>query len=86
MNNPDTPDYHAFYRDFDRSVLDGMLQGSLQDGINVCVECCDRHVPSNKPAVNWERADGSAGSLSFAELQRESARFANLLTRQASGR
>lgn len=85
MNSPDQPDYHAFYRDFDRSILDGMLQGSLQDGMNVCVECCDRHVPSNKPALNWERADGTAGSLSFAELQRGSARFANLLAEQGIG-
>ena len=85
MTQTDVPDYADFYENFDRAVLDDLLQGSLSEGINVCVECCDRHADSNKPALIWEAADGTGGSLSFAELQRESAKFANLLKAEGIG-
>lgn len=85
MLRTETPDYHAFYEGFDRKILDDSFKGSLTSGINVCIECCDRHVASNHPALVWESADGSSGSMTFAELQRQSARFANLLKHNGIG-
>lgn len=85
MQSNRRPDYHSFYERFDRTVLDQLLNGSLSDGINVCVECCDRHIAANHPALIWEAADGTTGSMTFAELQRQSARFANLLKSKGIG-
>lgn len=62
------------------------LSGSLTDGVNVCVECCDRHVDGDRTALVWESQDGRRGTLSFAELKALSARFANLLARRGIGR
>lgn len=85
MQRADTPDYHAFHGGFDRKILDNLLHGSLNDGINVCVECCDRHIDATHPAIIWESADGTSGTMTFAELQRQSARFANLLQTNGIG-
>ncbi|MEM6661580.1 MAG: AMP-binding protein, partial [Pseudomonadota bacterium] len=62
-----------------------MFAGSFEDGINACVECCDRFAETGRAAVNWELADGTAGTLAFAELQGQAARFANLLAAQGVG-
>jgi acetyl-CoA synthetase len=57
------------------------LQGSLQDGTNVCVECCDRHAPS-AVALRWEGQQGGSATRTFADLRDAAARFANLLADQ----
>lgn len=76
------PDYAAFRDGFDISNIDACFKGSFTDGINACVECCDRHVGSDKPALNWISLDGSTHAVSFHALQARAARFANFLTSQ----
>ena len=61
------------------------LHGSLENGLNACVECCDRHVPSGGIALQFESQDGRRASLTFAELQEQSARFAGFLTARGIG-
>ena len=65
--------------------LAAQLQGSLEHGVNACVECCDRHVASGGVALEWESHDGRRGSMSFTELQVQSARFAGFLTERGIG-
>ncbi|MGF1485324.1 MAG: acetate--CoA ligase [Opitutales bacterium] len=53
---------------------------------NLCHNCVDRHLAarSDKPAIIWEGEPGTENerkTLSFAELQREVVRFANVLKR-----
>jgi acetyl-CoA synthetase len=63
-----------------------VLNGSLRDGVNACVECCDRHASDpTAVALNWEDKAGHRDSVTFAELSRRAARFANLLTAQGIG-
>ncbi|MCE1117087.1 MULTISPECIES: AMP-binding protein [Pseudomonas] len=57
------------------------LHGNLE-ALNACVECCDRHVGEDKPALIWEDRDGNGGRYSFEQLQALAARFANVLGAQ----
>lgn len=61
------------------------LRGSLEHGVNACVECCDRHAGTGKVALDWESADGRQASYSFDELRDLSARFAGFLRSQGIG-
>ncbi len=74
-------DYANAYAAFRIADVEAEFTGSFAQGINACVECCDRWVEPGRVALKWERQDGSRGEVSFAELKRESARFANVLTR-----
>src|SRR5271166_531967 len=56
-----------------------------KNGVNACVECCDRHVASGGVALEWESHDGRRCSMSFTELQVQSARFAGFLTERGIG-
>ncbi len=80
-----TPDYAAFYDAFEPAMLEAELAGSLRDGLNACVECCDRYADSDAVAVHWVGADGGGRDVTFAELQRDAARFANVLAAQGVG-
>ncbi len=73
--------YAAAYAAFDLAHLQSQFHGSFANGINACVECCDRWAQGHATALNYVGADGASRSLSFAQLQGEAARFANLLTR-----
>ena len=49
---------------------------------NLCYNCVDRHVATwrrNKAAIIWEGEPGDSRVLTYAELQREVTRFANVL-------
>ncbi|MDM8350226.1 acyl-CoA synthetase [Pseudomonas sp. sp1636] len=75
-------DYLNAAREFDYpSAAATTLAGSL-DALNACVECCDRHALPGRIALFWEGRDGSSASYTFAELQQQSARFANFLQAQ----
>jgi len=74
------PDYASYYANFRPEELAAKLHGNLDAGINVCVECCDAHVPAGGIALEWEGIDGERVSLSFAELKAQTARFANMIT------
>ncbi|MBV1926034.1 MAG: AMP-binding protein [Rhodobacteraceae bacterium] len=81
-----SPDYDTFYNDFSPAQIEHDLQGNMIDGINACVECCDRYIGQNRIALNCEDADGNETTLTFDELQRQAARFANILTKHGIGR
>lgn len=73
-------DYHAEAAGFRREALAATLQGSLETGLNACVECCDRHADDpERIALVWESQDGRSGTLTFAELRDRTARFASFL-------
>lgn len=85
MSQPHQPDYTSFYDAFTPEQLKAGLQGSLTDGINACVECCDRYVGEDRIALNWIGNDGRETTLTFDELKRQSARFANVLMQNGVG-
>ena len=62
------PDYQTFYDAFAPEMLDAEFAGSLTEGLNACFECVDRH-PADAVALQYERADGAGGSLTFGELK-----------------
>ncbi|MFQ6573005.1 AMP-binding protein [Pseudomonas sp. UM16] len=65
-------------------VASADLHGDL-NALNACIECCDRHVGSDKIALNWEGRDGAHAQYSFEQLQQLAARFANVLRAQGVG-
>lgn len=78
-------DYTAYYKNFSIDDLAGEFVGDFETGINVCVECCDAHVDKGGTALVWEGVDGEHRTLGFAELKRESAKFANILAAHGIG-
>src|SRR4026208_1763879 len=76
------PTYEAVLSTFRVEELTAELSGSLERGLNVCHECCDRHASTSKIALFWEGKDGRSATYTFAELQALSARFANFLREQ----
>ncbi|MGP0057687.1 MAG: AMP-binding protein [Beijerinckiaceae bacterium] len=80
-------DYATAYRDFSLAELERqVLQGSLANGVNACIECCDRWAANGRVALDWFARDFSQESLTFHDLQLASARFANLLRARGIGR
>lgn len=78
-------DYAQAARSFDYSrAVQEALQGSL-DAMNACVECCDRHVGSDRTALVWEDRDGNGAVYSFDRMQALAKRFANVLKAQGVG-
>lgn len=77
----ETPRYDDYVAGFDYQALAArVLSGSLDGGLNACVECCDRHADDvAKVALHWENKDGDRATVTFAELQERAARFANVL-------
>jgi len=80
---PNLPDYDAFRGAFSwdaaRRELDGLPGGR---GLNIAHEAVDRHAAGahrNKVAIRWLGLDGTRRELTFADLARESSRFANVL-------
>ena len=56
-----------------------------RDQLNIAHECIDRHVDGGRPAVILAHADGGDETLSFADIARESSRFAHFLAAQGVG-
>lgn len=80
---------HAdFYKNFDSAALEAeVLDGSLENGLNVCHEICDKWATDpERVALYYETADGGDGVLTFSELKEQSARFANYLVSQGIGK
>jgi acetyl-CoA synthetase len=75
-------DYHAAATGFDYLHTAAQdLHGSLQ-GLNACVECCDRHADGHTVALYCEAQDGCATQYTFKQLQEQAARFGNFLREQ----
>ena len=81
-------DYQAVYGEFSLERLErDVLQGSLTDGLNGGVECCDRWAGDDRGiALEWIGRDFVQETVTFRELAVTSARFANLLRSQGIGR
>ncbi|KQX18610.1 MULTISPECIES: AMP-binding protein [unclassified Sphingomonas] len=67
---------------FSLQRLAAELNGDLENGLNVCIECCDRHCGNDRVALRWVSADGRQENYSFEQLRDMSARIANMLARQ----
>jgi acetyl-CoA synthetase len=79
FGNPPVVPYSEAVANFRPEDIAAALHGSLEDGINACVECCDRHVAPGRVALEWESQDGRRASYTFAQLKELSARFAGFL-------
>ena len=73
---------HAGFRLEDEEAK---LSGSLTEGLNACVECCDRWAEPGKVALEWEDHAGHRATVTFAELRERAARFANVLKSHGIG-
>lgn len=78
---PNLPDYDQVRAEFDweraRAELDG-----LDGGINIAYEAVDGHALGTRAqhvALRWIPKSGPAQDLSYAELGRQTNRFANVL-------
>jgi len=80
--------YKPFYDQFDpQQFARDALQGDITQGINACVEICDRWATDpDRIALNYQGIEREPEQWSFASLKAESARFANLLVRQGIGK
>lgn len=81
-------EYAKVYNNFDPAALEAdILDGSLERGLNVCHEICDKWAGEpERVALYYEKDGGGEGQLTFAELKEQSARFANYLTAQGIGK
>ncbi|HQT47437.1 MAG TPA: acyl-CoA synthetase [Acidocella sp.] len=77
--------YSEAYERFQLSNIEALLQGSMTDGINACIECCDRHAASGRVALEWENQKGVRATYTFAQLRDLSAQFAGFLTARGIG-
>src|SRR5208283_1799438 len=73
------PTYEERVAAFSFESIAGHLSGDLRNGVNACVECCDRHVAPGRVALEWESADGRRAAYTFEQMRDLSARFANYL-------
>lgn len=79
-------DYHEAYNAFSVGQFEKQtLTGSLADGLNPCTECCDRWADGARVALHWIARDFTRETVTFAALQRDAARFANLLRARGIG-
>src|ERR1700733_2031872 len=73
-------DYQAAYQDFSIDLLERrVLKGTLAEGLNACVECCDRWTGDERVALKWISRDVVTETITYLALQDAAARFANLL-------
>lgn len=77
----DTPQpYGEAVASFSQEALErATLQGSLDGGLNACVECCDRWARDGRVALEFFAADGGRSAITYEALRRSAAQFANLL-------
>lgn len=78
-------DYETAVSEFRLDDAIANLAGDLDKGINACVECCDRHVGSDKAALRCLSAHGTLTEYTFEQLSALSARAANVLRAQGVG-
>jgi acetyl-CoA synthetase len=77
--------YDDFIAAFRAEDVAAMLSGDLATGLNVCIECCDRHADGDRVALYWEGVDGNGSVHTFADLRDGAARFANFLEARGIG-
>lgn len=62
-----------------------VLSGSLDEGTNAAIECCDRWADDGRVAINWIGRNFAKEEITFTELRDRSSRFANLLRARGIG-
>ncbi|MEQ5834667.1 AMP-binding protein [Marinobacter sp. NFXS9] len=83
----DATRYDVFAETFSVDPILQQFRGDYNDGLNVCEEICDRHADDpERVGLRYERADGTSGEMTFAELQKKAAHFAGFLKSQGIGR
>jgi acetyl-CoA synthetase len=81
------PDYFETVKNFSAADLERrVLAGSLTDGVNACVECCDRWAKDGAIALEWYGANGERRTVTFKEMRDNAGKFANYLQSQGIGR
>jgi len=73
------PSYDEARDGFDITQWQDRFQGRLDQGINACVECCDRYCGSDRLALRWIDAQGALHLYSFDDLRDAAARAAQVL-------
>lgn len=86
---PNLSDYEAacdaFSWEYARNQLEGLPNGR---GLNIAHEAVDRHATgpnANKLALRWLGRNGEVRDFTYADLRRETARFANVLQKLGVG-
>jgi acetyl-CoA synthetase len=80
---PNMPDYERARRDFSWASARGLLAGlPFSRGLNIAHEAVDRHASSQRAqhvAIRAIALDGTRRDLTYADLARQTSRFANVL-------
>jgi acetyl-CoA synthetase len=80
-------DYRDACRDFSAATLErAVLKGTLADGLNAAIECCDRWADDGRVALHWISKDFTERTFTFQALSGQSGQFANLLRSRGVGR
>jgi acetyl-CoA synthetase len=80
-------DYETAYREFSISDLERrVLPQGLDAGVNAALACCDRWADEERVALEFVARDFSRERVTFGQLSRDSARFANALRARGVGR
>nr|WP_068147968.1 acetate--CoA ligase [Kordiimonas lipolytica] len=75
-------DYEALCSTFSWKAAGRQLDGLPEGGLNIAYEAVDRHVMWNgceKTAIRWLGKSGNCRDISYADLARDTARFASVL-------
>jgi acetyl-CoA synthetase len=86
---PHLSDYDAIRAGFSWDAIRAELDGLPGGGLNMAHEAVDRHARGPRAdhlALRWLGTDGTTHDLTYADLARESARFANVLDQLEVGR
>jgi acetyl-CoA synthetase len=82
--DPNLPDYDTSYQDFTWETARRMLAGLPgKRGLNIAHEAVDRHAAgplAAHTALRWIGKDGKTIDLTYADLRRDTNRFANTLS------
>lgn len=75
------PSYEEAISGFSVAEWVERLSGHFEQGINACVECCDRHCGGNRTALRHIAPDGHLESFTFEDLREMACRIANVLAK-----
>lgn len=80
---PNMEDYERLYSEFSWDEVENELNGLPgEKGLNIAYEAVGRHAQgpnANHIALKWIKSDGTIREFSYAQLDKESNRFANVL-------
>lgn len=82
LTHDDTVEYSDAVANFRIGNTLARFSGDFESGLNVCVECCDRHAGGNRLALRAILVEGKLRDYAFEDLGDLSARMANFLTAQ----